>query len=201
MAKLKNPVIGTGLITAIASSLCCITPVMAFIAGSSGMGSLFAWLEPFRLYLIGITVLVLGFAWYQKLRPHNQNEIQCGCEEDERPYFCQSKKFLGIVTVFAMLMMAFPYYAYALYPHNKKEVDVVNQANIQLLHLEIKGMTCSACDSHVTHAAHEIIGVIEAKADHTTGKAEIKFDKTKTNQEEIVEAINKTGYKVVEAKR
>lgn len=66
--KKNNKIIGAGLLTAIASSLCCITPVLALISGTSGIASTFSWLEPFRPYLIGFTILVLGFAWYQKLK-------------------------------------------------------------------------------------------------------------------------------------
>ena len=110
--KRENKLIGAGLLAAITASLCCITPVLALIAGTSGIASTFSWLEPFRPYLIGLTILVLGFAWYQKLKP--QKEIDCECDTDDlpagkegKPKFIQSKKFLGIVTVFAIIMLAF----------------------------------------------------------------------------------------------
>ena len=67
--KEKKGLIGMGLLTALASSLCCITPVLAIFAGSSGMASSFSWMEPARPYLIIFTIIVLGFAWYQKLKP------------------------------------------------------------------------------------------------------------------------------------
>ncbi len=196
----NKALIGSGLITAIAASLCCITPVLALIAGTSGIASSFSWLEPFRPYLIAFTVLVIGFAWYQKLKPKKEDEIQCACEDDEKPSFWQSRKFLGIVTVFAVLMLAFPYYSSAFYPDNKKEVIVVNAADIQTIHLDIEGMTCEACDSHVSHAAQKVEGVIEAKADYVTGTAEVKYDKSKTSEEEIIKSINKTSYKVKDVK-
>ena len=71
--KSENKLIGAGLLTAIAASLCCITPVLALIAGTSGIASTFSWIEPFRPYLIGLTILVLGFAWYQKLETSKRN--------------------------------------------------------------------------------------------------------------------------------
>ena len=107
--KTDNKLIGTGLLTAIAASLCCITPVLALIAGTSGLVSTFSWLEPFRPYFIGLTILVLGFAWYQKLKP--QEQIDCNCKTEEKPKFIQKKTFLGIVTVFAIIMLAFPFYS------------------------------------------------------------------------------------------
>ena len=72
--KTDKKLIGAGLLTAIAASLCCITPVLALVAGTSGLASTFSWLEPFRPYFIGLTILVLGFAWYQKLKPKKQIE-------------------------------------------------------------------------------------------------------------------------------
>ena len=113
--KSENKLISAGLLTAITASLCCITPVLALIVGTSGIASTFSWIEPFRPYLIGLTILVLGFAWYQKLKP--QEEIDCECDTEERPKFIQSKKFLGIVTVFAIVMLTFPYYSGVFYPN------------------------------------------------------------------------------------
>lgn len=57
------------MIAALMSSLCCITPVLALIAGTSGLASTFSWLDPARPFFVGITVMVLSFAWYQKLLP------------------------------------------------------------------------------------------------------------------------------------
>lgn len=202
--KASKGLLGTGVITAIAASLCCITPVLALISGASGIASSFSWMEPFRPYLIGITVLVLGFAWYQKLKPRKADEIQCSCETDDlpagkagKPSFWQSRKFLFIVTVFAVLMMAFPYYSPIFYPDNKKEVVYVNTSNIVTMDMDIKGMTCPACDSHVSHAAYEVDGVLDAKADHHTGKAVVKYDKSKTTADAIIQSIDATSYKVV----
>ena len=78
MKNNSNKIIGMGVVTAIAASLCCITPVLALIAGASGLTSSFSWLEPARPYLIGVTILVIGFAWYQKLKP--KKEIDCECD-------------------------------------------------------------------------------------------------------------------------
>lgn len=194
--KSSKGLVWTGVLTAIAASLCCITPVLALIAGASGAASTFSWLEPARPYLIGITVLVLGFAWYQKLKP-KKADIECACEEDEKPSFWQSKLFLGVVTVFAALMLAFPYYSHIFYPKTESNVIVVNSNNVQEVNFEISGMTCQGCEEHIKNAVAQLPGFIEATADHTTGKATVKFDKTKTSLEDVVKAINVTGYTVI----
>ena len=181
--KSENKLIGAGLVTAITASLCCITPVLALIAGTSGIASTFSWIEPFRPYLIGLTILVLGFAWYQKLKP--QKEIDCECETDEKPKFIHSKTFLGIVTVFAIVMLAFPYYSGIFYRNTEKQIIVVDKSDIKTTEFKISGMTCASCEEHVNHEVKKLNGIVSSKASYENGNAIIEFDKTKTNETEI----------------
>ena len=155
---MNNKLIGTSVITAIAASLCCVTPVLGLIAGTSGIASTFSWIEPFRPYLIGLTILVLGFAWYHKLKPIN--EIDCECETDIKPKFMQSKAFLGIVTVFAIVMLAFPYYSGVFYPDNKKQTLVADKSDVKTTEFKISGMTCTSCEEHVNHEVSKINGIL-----------------------------------------
>lgn len=199
MDKKKNTgtYIGAGVFTAIAASLCCITPVLALISGASGVASTFSWMEPARPYLIGITVLVLSFAWYQKLKPRTIEEIQCDCEENERLPFMQSKKFVGIVTIFAALMLAFPHYAQVFYPSsNNKEVVIVNASDIQTVTFDVKGMTCNSCASHIKNEVSKLPGIVKVEASYEKGTVKVEFDKTNVSLSKIEEAINDTGYKV-----
>jgi copper chaperone CopZ len=196
--KSENKLIGAGLLTAITASLCCITPVLALIAGTSGMASTFSWLEPFRPYLIGLTVLVLGLAWYQKLKP--QKEIDCKRETDEKPKFIQSKTFLGIVTVFAILMLSFPYYSGIFYSNTEKQIIVVDKSDIKTTEFKISGMTCASCEENVNREVNKLNGIVISKASYENENAIIEFDKTKTNEAEIEKAINSSGYKVTDKK-
>lgn len=197
--KSDKKLIGAGLLSALAASLCCITPVLALIAGTSGLASAFSWIEPFRPYFIGLTILVLGFAWYQKLKP--QKEIDCDCDTDEKPKFIQSKTFLGIVTVFAIVMLAFPYYSEIFYPNTEKQVIVVDKSDIKTMEFKISGMTCTSCEEHVNHEVNKINGIVSSTTSYENGNAIIEFDQTKTNEREIEKAINSTGYNVIDKKK
>ncbi|OFV19254.1 mercuric transport protein MerTP [Chryseobacterium sp. M5] len=196
--KTDKKLIGAGLLTTIVASLCCITPVLALVAGTSGLASTFSWLEPFRPYFIGLTILVLAFAWYQKLKPKKQ--IDCNCETEEKPKFVQSKMFLGIVTAFAIVMLAFPYYAHIFYPKTEKQVIVVDKTNVQTVKFSINGMTCASCEEHVNHEVNKLTGIISSKASYENGNAIVEFDNSKTNSTEIEKAINTTGYVVTDKK-
>lgn len=189
--------LGAGVVSAVAASLCCITPVLALISGTSGIASAFSWMEPLRPYLIGITILVLALAWHQKLKPRTKEEIECACDKDGKKPFIQTKTFLGIVTVFSALMLAFPYYAHVFYPSNtQKEVVIVNESDVKEVTFDIEGMTCDACASHIENDVMKLSGVIQVKASYENGEAEITYDSTKVVIDEIKTAINKTGYKV-----
>jgi len=203
--KGENKLISTGLFTAITASICCITPVLALIAGTSGIASTFSWIEPFRPYLIGITVLVLAFAWYQKLKPKTQEEINCACDPEDlpagkagKPKYIHSKTFLGIVTVFAIVMLAFPFYSGMFYPKTEKQIIVVDKSDIQTTEYKISGMTCAGCEEHVNHEVNKLNGIVNSKASYEKGNAIIEFDRTKSSEMEIEKAINSTGYKVTD---
>jgi copper chaperone CopZ len=186
-----------GLLTATAASLCCITPVLALISGTSGIASTFSWMEPYRPYLLGLTVAVLGFAWYQKLKP-KKADVECDCEE-EKPSFWQSKSFLSIVTVLAILLMAFPSYSKIFFPKTKtQQVIVVDKSNIQQVKLNIKGMTCEACTETINLALSKVPGVLEYNTEYKNGSSIVKFDNSKTGEQAIINAVNETGYKVTD---
>ncbi|WP_286812529.1 MULTISPECIES: mercuric transport protein MerTP [unclassified Maribacter] len=192
----EKKLVGTTIITAIAASLCCITPILALLAGTSGIASTFSWIEPFRPFLIALTLLILAIAWYQILKPKKQ-KIDCECE-DEKPKFINSKKFLLLVTLFAGLMLAFPYYTQIFYPNTNKEVVYVSETNVSKVEYKIKGMTCTGCEVHIESEVNELNGIIEVKANHEKANTIVKYDKTKVTTKEIKDAIGKTGYKIIE---
>ena len=171
-------------------------PVLALIAGTSGIASTFSWIEPFRPYLIALTILVLAIAWYQKLKPKKQ-EIDCDCE-DQKPKFINSKKFLLLVTLLAGLMLAFPYYTKIFYPNPNKEVVYVSESNVNKIEYSIKGMTCTGCEVHIESEVNKLDGIIEVKAYHEKGNTIVKYDKTKVTNKEIEDAVGKTGYEIIE---
>ncbi|MBI1342437.1 MAG: mercuric transport protein MerTP [Terrimonas sp.] len=185
----------TGIVSSVAASLCCITPVLALIAGSRSVASSFSWIEPARPYLIGVTIAVLGFAWYQKLKPQATDD--CGCAVNENPKFFQSKKFLFLVTLFAALMISFPSYAKFFFPKYEQTVVETEKTNIQIVELSIKGMNYEGCEAEVNHEIHKLPGILESVVSYKNKNAIVKFDASKTTIKDITGAVNATGYKVI----
>ena len=168
---------------------------LVFLGGASGLASSFSWIEPYRPYLIGATVLIFAFAWYQKRKL--QKQVDCDCEADNKKSFWQSKLFLGIVTVIATLLLAFPFYAKIFYPKPQEtKVIVVDKNNIQTVQLNISGMDCEGCTAHINSELSKVNGVIETNTSYKNANAIIKFDNSKISIDSIAKAVNSIGYKV-----
>jgi len=109
---MANKKILATIIATVAASLCCVTPVLAILAGSSSLATTFSWMEPYHEYLVGFTILVLLYAWWDKLKPKS-DDIECAC--DEKTGFFSSKLFLAIVTIFVIVMLTFPKWGYSYF--------------------------------------------------------------------------------------
>ena len=199
MISIKSPGTYTsaGLLSAFAASLCCITPVIALVAGSSSIAANFSWIEPARPYLLGISIAVLALAWYVKLKPSKATDMDCNCETTTKTPFLQTKTFLSIVTVFAVLMMTFPLYAKVFYPKPKVQAAAVAVVDSkQQVDFAIQGMTCEGCEEHVNNEVFKVKGVLAYKTSYALKNSLVTFDKSKVDVKTIEAAINKTGYKV-----
>lgn len=194
----NKKLIGTSVLTAFAASICCITPVLAVLAGTTGLASTFSWIEPFRPFLIGFTVLVLAFAWYQKFKPKTKAEINCKCD-NEKPKFINSKTFLFLITLFAGAMLAFPSYSHIFYSSqdSSRQIVYVEQSNIKEIMVIIEGMTCAGCEAHVESEVTKLDGILNVKADYKAANTVVKYDETKVDLEKIETAILSTGYKII----
>lgn len=186
------------VLAALAASLCCIAPVFAFLAGTTGVAATFSFMEPFRPYLIGLTVLILGVAWYLRFKPGKAAEDDCGCTENTKSSFLGSKKFLSIITLLAGFLLSFPYYSGNFYGQPTTEIMIPPQSQVIKEVYSIKGMTCSGCEAPVESRVRNLSGIFSVKASYDNANAVVEYDSTKVEKAAIINAINSTGYKVVE---
>tara|TARA_B100001109_G_C18859881_1_gene473460 strand:- start:1926 stop:2525 length:600 start_codon:yes stop_codon:yes gene_type:complete len=196
---MKTTYLGTGLLAAIASSLCCIAPLLALLGGVAGTASTFSWIEPARPFLIGISVIALGLAFYQAYKPKPVDN--CNCEVPEKKSFLNSKSFLWSITILSILMFSFPYYSNNFYSQAAVvQTDLDSTKTVQCT-IGIKGMTCAGCENHVQSALLPMNGVLEAKASYKEGNAIIQVDTSKISISELKTKLEEeTGYKVSDYK-
>ncbi len=71
-----------------------------------------------------------------------------------------------------------------------KSEPIITEASIP-----VQGMTCGSCEHHIETEVIRKDGVFEIKADHEKAMAVVKYDSSKISLDELVAAINETGYK------
>lgn len=71
--------------------------------------------------------------------------------------------------------------------------------NMATLTLQVDGMTCQGCVASVTRVLMDIPGVANADVVLQKKAATVNFDSTKTNRNELKQAIEDAGYNVVES--
>lgn len=185
----------TGSIAAIAASLCCIAPLLAIFGGLSGAATYFNWIAPYRPYLIGITILVFAFAWYQQLVVAPKKEEDC-CAPASRTFW-QSKRFLLIVTVFAVVLTAFPYYSALFYKTPAKTSGVAVLSNFKSIRLNVKGMGCADCTKHIDGSLMSLNGVTSSITSFEKAQTVVRYDPDKTNADSIKHQISAIGYQPI----
>jgi periplasmic mercuric ion binding protein len=60
--------------------------------------------------------------------------------------------------------------------------------------LDVPSMFCALCDISVRKALERVPGVIEAKADNKSRRAEVKYDPDNVSADELAAALGKLGF-------
>lgn len=86
----------------------------------------------------------------------------------------------------ALLLMAF---ACQKATETKQTQPIIAEIDIP-----VQGMTCGSCEHHIETEVSRQAGVIEIDADHEKAIAHVKYDSTRISLNQLVAAINETGY-------
>ncbi len=95
--------------TAALTTLCCVVPLAAGTLGA-GAASLGAFLEPYRPYFMGLTLALLGFAFYQAYKPCGEScedGAACATPRGRR----RQRILVWIITAFALVLATSPYWS------------------------------------------------------------------------------------------
>jgi mercuric ion transport protein len=179
------------LLSATAASLCCLAPVISLLTGMTGLTARVSWLAPVRPYLIVLSIIFLAFAWYQRLKPAKEN---CNCSHPPNKSWFQSIYFLAGISLISILIILLPLNFQK--QNTTTPSSIVTPTAIHQVVYSIKGMGCAECEPEVENEVKKLPGIYSVKASCIHKNAIIRFDSTKISQENIVSAINHTGYEV-----
>lgn len=185
------------IIAAIAASVCCVGPLVLLTLGIGGawVGNLTA-IEPFRPYLMGLTFIILGYAFYKIYRKPKAEECAPGsyCANPKSDRI--NKITLWTSTVFVILLLSIPYLTPFLYADQSKAVVQSDLAEsvIKKITLDVPGMNCPACPFTVQKSLIKLDGVISAEVVFETKKAVVKFDPSLVTTTQMIDATTNAGY-------
>lgn len=182
--KAKN----LGIFSAIFASICCVGPLVLILLGLGTLG-IGAIIGRYHWWFVGGGIFLISIAWGYYFKEKKTCNLR-GCQ-------MQNKRVTLITLIMATLIVTFfmglNLYTYLAKPSEVRPVS--SGVNFQYLEIPVEGMTCFTCELAVSGALKKIDGVVEATASAKEKKAKVKFDPAKTNINQLIEAINKTGYK------
>ncbi len=196
--KTEKLMLGGAITAAFAASLCCVVPLAFAVVGLGAVGASTVF-EPFKFYLLGLAGLALAYSFYRVYFCREQ------CAPDEQ---CAAVKltsltrqaFLWTAAIAVLAVALSPYYAgnvIAALSDSQKSVAIVAPiiSTNETVVIEIEGMTCEGCATHVNEALRKMKGIVSAEASYANKNARIVYDSKQITLDQIKQAINALGYK------
>jgi copper chaperone CopZ len=179
-----------GILSAILASTCCVGPLLLV---AIGVGSGAALVGRYHWFFLIGGIAVLTWAWAKYLR----EKTICDCEHKSMGGRRSGMLALLISTVlvlgFAGLNIS--RYVFASAPlAAQTQMHLANGLN--RIVVSVEGLSCVTCEIPVRHALRRIDGVKSAHVSAGTKTATVDYEPAKTNPEQLVTAINSTGYRV-----
>lgn len=214
--KKENLLVGGGIAAAVVSSLCCILPLVAVIfgLGAFGIASTFTTLRP---YLLVLAFAALGYGFY---RVYFRRECAPGESCATKPLNRLNQVSLWGAAVLVVAFALAPSYsgyiaaaitaprtaptesapesasvAAASAPEPAPVVTTAESAKKEIV-LNVRGMTCEGCETHIEVPLRNLPGVISADADYKKHNVSVVYDPAQVTVKKIKETIIGTGYEL-----
>jgi copper chaperone CopZ len=155
-----------------------------------GIGSGAVFIGRYHWFFIIAAAAVLAWGWANYLR----EKTVCDCEHKKMQGRRGTLVTLLITTalVIGLAGLNISRYVFASVPP-----AVENQPwnGLSRTVISIEGLSCLACEIPVHHALRKINGVKAIDVSAATKTATVEYEPAKTNPEQLVAAINSTGYR------
>jgi len=177
-----------GILSATIASICCLGPLLLILLGLGSLG-IGAAIGRYHWYFIIAALFLLTFAWRSYLKKKKSCDLKtCKMENKKITLFT-----LIMSTLIVAIFVALNIYTYVVqkdFADERTGTELIETAIIP-----VEGMTCFTCEIAVSSSLKKVKGVVSANASAKEGKAHVKYDPSKTSIRQLIEAINKTGYK------
>src|SRR5438034_2542723 len=178
-----------GILAVILGSTCCIGPLLLVTIGV-GSGAVF--IGRYHWFFIIAALAVLTWAWAKYLREKTVRDCQHKAMGGQRSAILTLLITTALVIGFAGLNIS--RYVFATTPAAVQTQTPLANGLTRIV-LSVEGLSCVTCEIPVRHALRRIDGVESAHVSAATKTATVDYEPTKTNPEQLVAAINSTGYR------
>jgi len=155
-------------------------------------------MNPGTLAVLTVLVIIVGLIIYKMIKDKKSGKSSCSCGGS-----CSGCGMAGSCHNSAKLKDKAE-------SADKTVVDLENSAsgNVQIedrtvikkITIEIEGMMCGMCESHINDAIRSNLNVKKLKTSHVTGLS-VFLTNDVVSDERLKDIITKTGYKVLDIKR
>lgn len=96
-----------------------------------------------------------------------------------------------------LLILLLSIFAFSCTQKKAKTTSSQPVAKVDLVY-HVEGMTCDDCEMSIRKGVNELEGIESIEANHEDSTAHVIFDPSKTDSKQIIAAIERRGYHVVE---
>jgi mercuric ion transport protein len=154
----------------------------------------FSGIIAFWPFIVALVVLLLAIMWYQNIKNLQRRRKTSGVQR--RPG-TNSMVFMGVVTVFVVVLLASPWYFQNLTEKQQQDQGEIAPENRTEVILTVHGMDCGGCESLVQRKVASLNGIESVSASHVREEAFIVYDKSKVSIDLIAQTIEEAGYTVI----
>lgn len=179
-----------GLISALVSSICCVGPALLAFVGLFGFaGGVFS---RFHWYFIAAGVIGVGVAWWQYTREKKQLHALGSRMRNEGT----TRAVLAFSTGIIVVVLAFAVYPLMARQASSPDGSVAaTTASLKSMTIPVSGMDCAMCAYPIKARLHQLPGVGKVDVDVPNGKVSVNYDPSRVKPEQLLTAIDSTGYK------
>ena len=187
------------VIAAAASSVCCILPVAAIVLGVGGFAAS-AYFEPWRPYLLALTIAFLALGFCLTDRQSRQQSCEpgshCACPSSGR----WNRVVLGLIALLVMAIAAFPHYSGSIArAFNKGRKPTPNLRPSARAHVtfDVEGLDCGGCAVMLEKNLSQTPGIYRAEVSFERKQVALDYDQSAISLSRIAERIAHFGFKIV----
>lgn len=177
-----------GILAAVLGSICCVGPLLLIAVG---LGSGVAWVGRYHWFFLIGGIAVLTWAWAKYLR----EKTICDCEH--KPMGGRRSGMFTLL-VATLLVLGFAGLNISRYVFARPPVAAPTQTQLanglNRIVVSVEGLSCVTCEIPVRHALRRIDGVRYVDVNAAAKTATVDYEPARANPEQLVAAINSTGY-------